>query len=80
MDARRKLLGTRWPALTLALGALALLIWLKLRVVTGVPRTAYADPHEHEQKPSQSQSARAAPAHEDAATLGALSSSGPAPR
>lgn len=25
-------------------GALALLFWLKLRVVTGVPRTAIADP------------------------------------
>lgn len=25
-------------------GSLALLIWLKLRLVTGVPRTAFADP------------------------------------
>jgi len=34
-------------ALMLALslgGGLALLFWLKLRVVTGVPRTAYAEP------------------------------------
>ena len=30
-------------------GTMALLIWMKLRVVTGVPRTAYADP---EGKPS----------------------------
>lgn len=27
-------------------GSLALLFWLKLRVVTGVPRTAIADPKE----------------------------------
>lgn len=25
-------------------GGLSMLIWIKLRVVTGVPRTAYADP------------------------------------
>jgi len=37
-------------------GTMALLIWMKLRVVTGVPRTAYADP---EGKPSHI----AAPAH-----------------
>jgi hypothetical protein len=81
MDARRKLLGTRWPALALALGALALLIWLKLRVVTGVPRTAYADPKEHEHDEAQTQSTpHTLPQREDAATLGTLSSSGPAPR
>jgi|GEM_PF-5143919 len=27
-----------------ACGGFALLIWFKLRMVTGVPRTAYADP------------------------------------
>jgi len=27
----------------------ALLIWAKLRMVTGVPRTAYADPNEQQQ-------------------------------
>lgn len=31
-------------------GGLAMLIWTKLRLVTGVPRTAYADPAE---KPTQ---------------------------
>lgn len=36
-------------ALMLALalgGGLALLFWMKLRVVTGVPRTAYAEPRQ----------------------------------
>jgi hypothetical protein len=28
-------------------GMVAILIWMKLRVVAGVPRTAYADPNEH---------------------------------
>ncbi|MCE7973808.1 MAG: hypothetical protein DYG92_05685 [Leptolyngbya sp. PLA1] len=28
----------------MACGGFALLIWFKLRMVTGVPRTAYADP------------------------------------
>ncbi|MDX2132921.1 MAG: hypothetical protein SFY69_12795 [Planctomycetota bacterium] len=33
------------------MGGFALLIWLKLRVVTGVPRTAYADPTEKRAHP-----------------------------
>lgn len=82
MNARRNSLANRWPLLALALGGLALLIWLKLRVMTGVPRTAYADPSEAE----KAKQAAAAQSHtqplppEDAATLGTLSSSGPAPR
>jgi hypothetical protein len=28
----------------LALGGLALLLWARLKLVTGVPRTAFADP------------------------------------
>lgn len=32
-------------------GAVALLIWLKLRVVTDVPRSAYADPEKASQTP-----------------------------
>lgn len=75
MDARKKPLGTRWPVFAFALGALALLIWLKLRVVAGVPRTAYADPHEKNQTATH-----VAPQADDAASLGTLSSSGPAPR
>jgi hypothetical protein len=39
-------------------GAFALLIWMKLRVVGGVPRTAYADPNETPQ-------AQSAPGSED---------------
>ncbi|MBI1191307.1 MAG: hypothetical protein GC200_11585 [Tepidisphaera sp.] len=81
MSAPRKSLANRWPLLALALGGLALLIWLKLRVMTGVPRTAYADPSEAEkakQAVTQPQSKALTP--EDAATLGTLSSSGPAPR
>ena len=81
MNARRNSLANRWPLLALALGGLALLIWLKLRVMTGVPRTAYADPSEAEKaKQAAAQSHVQAPAPEDAATLGTLSSSGPAPR
>ncbi len=38
----------------------ALLIWRQLRMVTGVPRTAYADPHENIVTPKQNQ--RQAPA------------------
>lgn len=30
----------------LALSMLAILLWGKLKLVTGVPRTAYADPHQ----------------------------------
>jgi hypothetical protein len=43
----------------LALGGLALLFWLKLRLVTGVPRTAYADPDELERAKSASLSPNA---------------------
>lgn len=34
-----------WQVIALG-GTLALLFWLKLRVVTGVPRTAIADPEQ----------------------------------
>jgi hypothetical protein len=34
-------------------GGLAMLIWTKLRLVTGVPRTAYADPNAEAQKTDQ---------------------------
>lgn len=37
--------GMKRVVLVVALGgAVALLLWLKLRMVTQVPRTAYADP------------------------------------
>jgi len=44
--AHRQKPRTRLPARLVVLGclSLAMLIWVKLRVVTGVPRTAYADP------------------------------------
>jgi hypothetical protein len=47
--------------LCVAVGGLALLIWARLRLVTGVPRTALADPHsqvDHAPSPKQ---ARATP-------------------
>lgn len=43
----RKAVSSRSNAVMLTCGlalGFALLFWLKLRVVTGVPRTAYADP------------------------------------
>lgn len=76
MGSSRKLMVTRWPVLALALGGLALLIWLKLRVVTGIPRTAYAEPRD-EAAAGQGPTVHAP---DDAATLGTLSSSGPGPR
>ena len=42
MNGRRKRFFT--AAAALAMGGLALLIWAKLRMVAGVPRTALADP------------------------------------
>jgi hypothetical protein len=52
--------GVRQPApvrtwvLALALTfSLAMLLWLKLRVVTGVPRSAYADPEATNSQPAQ---------------------------
>lgn len=43
MTRRRNPRTTLMLALSLG-GGLALLFWMKLRVVTGVPRTAYAEP------------------------------------
>lgn len=41
---------TRSASLLLSLGALAgVLIWAKLRLVTDIPRSAYAEPHEVDQ-------------------------------
>lgn len=40
--------------LGLACLGFAMLIWLKLRVVTGVPRTAYADPEDTAKSPAAS--------------------------
>jgi hypothetical protein len=34
-------------------GAVAMLLWLKLRVVTDVPRSAYADPDKAAQQPAE---------------------------
>lgn len=34
-------------------GAVAMLLWLKLRVVTDVPRSAYADPDKAAQRPAE---------------------------
>ncbi len=33
-----------WSALMLAVSVLAALLWARLKLVTGLPRTAYADP------------------------------------
>lgn len=42
--------ATRSLALLVCLGTLAgVLIWAKLRLVTDIPRSAYADPRENEQ-------------------------------
>ncbi|MEI7658039.1 MAG: hypothetical protein WCK33_08245 [Phycisphaerae bacterium] len=48
--------AVRIAALVMAGGVIAVLIWMKLKVVGGVPRTAYADP-EHEAAPRLIQSA-----------------------
>ena len=51
--------------LCLSAGVFSLLIWAKLRVVTGIPRTAYADPDSvaasNRRAPSKSPAAQ--PAH-----------------
>jgi hypothetical protein len=39
-------------------GGLAMLIWTKLRLVTGVPRTAYADPNAEKANDSRKQAER----------------------
>lgn len=45
---------TRSASLLLSLGALAgVLIWAKLRLVTDIPRSAYAEPHELDQQPPE---------------------------
>lgn len=41
-------------------GVIAALIWMKLKVVGGVPRTAYADPEE-ERRPAATQPAQSQP-------------------
>ena len=41
-------------------GVIAALIWMKLKVVGGVPRTAYADPEE-ERRPAATQPAHPEP-------------------
>jgi len=50
-------------------GVIAALIWMKLKVVGGVPRTAYAEPEE-ERQPAAAQPAMAEPSptsgHHDA--------------
>lgn len=47
--AKAKGLRRSWPIFALALfGTLSLLIWTRLRVVGGVPRTAYADPEQQQ--------------------------------
>lgn len=38
--------GRSWPALTVALLLFTALIWLRLRLVTDVPRQAYAEPRD----------------------------------
>ena len=53
----------RSVAWTLVLGgSLALLIWAKLRLVTTVPRTAYADPELVQPNPSTDSATPPAPA------------------
>ncbi|GJQ30629.1 MAG: hypothetical protein HBSAPP03_25130 [Phycisphaerae bacterium] len=54
--AFRRIVSSRTSAVLLTCGlalGFALLIWLKLRVVTGVPRTAYADPESVEPAPRE---------------------------
>jgi hypothetical protein len=46
MSGRRARRGL-WTALTLALTVLAALLWARLKLVTGLPRSAYADPAGH---------------------------------
>lgn len=50
--------ATRSLALLVCLGTLAgVLIWAKLRLVTDIPRSAYADPRENEQNAQDGQDA-----------------------
>lgn len=44
--------GGLWIA-ALAMTGVALLIWSKLRLVTGLPRTAYADPRVVQPRPAE---------------------------
>jgi hypothetical protein len=48
----RKVSG--WATFAVACGTFALLIWMKLRVVGSVPRTAYADPDHPVPPPAKS--------------------------
>lgn len=60
MDAKpRKKPALRWVAIALLLG---MLIWVRLRLVTDIPRAAYADPE-------ASQASDGEPAHPDRASL-----------
>lgn len=60
IKSRRRLAG----AACLALSLLAILLWGKLKLVTGVPRTAYAEPggkargHNPAGRPAQERPAR----------------------
>lgn len=50
-STQRRRSGGLWLA-ALAMTGIALLIWSKLRLVTGIPRTAYAVPREVQPTPS----------------------------
>jgi hypothetical protein len=43
---------------TLGIVVASMLIWRKLRIVTGVPRTAYAEPDRHASTPDEHPPAR----------------------
>jgi hypothetical protein len=43
--SKRAIAGRRWGLTTVLAFSLAMLIWTKLRIVTGVPRAVYADPN-----------------------------------
>ncbi len=51
--------GLTWCVI--AMSSFALLIWAKLRLVTGVPRTAYAVPDENKSKPAPTPAANVKP-------------------
>lgn len=56
-------------SLSLAL-ALGMLIWVKLRLVTNVPRTAYADPKKQVERPAPAVDGRLTSESPDAAVPG----------
>ena len=60
----------RWQrpaAMMLALGALAGLLWLKLRIVSGLPKTAYAVPQTPAPKPKPVEEAGSVASQKDGA-------------